>query len=419
MKCLIDKAIFVVTIVLASCGPKEGAESGLAGEELGGEQVAEDIEQDEAGAESDGLCLLGCDVPREVSFTFTAPIHLTPENCDVKSMRVLDNLGSLMVFFQGDCGSGDQAYVRQASYNGDQLGALQLLSDTCADHEWGIDYLEATRGIDNFMTVFSCLEEDTTYRTCTRMVGASGALGDEQIFESFLKDDYWSRKWLFPNMSYFIKWNPAASAYGLARKGRFQRFDSDGKQVGGSVLAASNRDGVSSLGVAGANWYIFSSGRSVQNNHTYCSKISPVGMKGCDEVQLNGSGIRLIGSKSVSSLNRYDDHILSTFNGETCTTSKSTSLGKQDDGVLVVFGAAQLTPEVAASLVQTKNDTLSVTYFSLTGTKEMLGSIAVENAKVVGSATIDKISDRIVIDYVVGGKGAMILSGEKISAMIE
>lgn len=233
---------------------------------------------------SNPVCLINCSIPDSAQYSFTEKAINFQENCNIKSIEMLDTGSHLLIFHQSDCGIGTQTYVTKSSYDLKAEAAINLTSD-CADSGNQVDSFKIVQGDASVLVMAACRGIGTTATVYGTMIDMNGSkkFSKQLIIISVSSGD---------RVEMGGKWNPTANAFGIifneSNHTNFQRFSLNLDMIGGTILIGPDLYNTKNALVSEKNgqWFVL---YHVPNAVTYCSRVSQLGVLGCNGVSTGGS----------------------------------------------------------------------------------------------------------------------------------
>ncbi len=408
------------TTLLGSCGMGEGS-AGTDKDSPGAPTGTEN--KDTAGS------TVADNAPDGSQFNFSSQFSVTPQGCSkVDQAQVFDNGAGLMIFVKATCTDRAHVYGFTASYEGKADKAPLLITGECNTGTVGVKSFASDKGSDGFVVVYVCAT--TTSASSARIVHVSSGLVAETPTVLEAEPAGLTK--------YRMAWNDAASAFGLARTGQFQRLGSDGALIGGPIsLKASSQ--INQLSVDGDKWLI--THRSAESYTDYYltrySSISASGILGCNAVDVGiknsrsadprstkfGAGILAGTSKLVHFAGRVNtgladflavdvDPVTCKETGDESQPVTLTSTIESGNGpAYQVLDGLLINANIGAILFNNTKSLLLLTY-PRAGTFQIYAEASIAGFTTLGSAESRIINDRLYVAFAKDGDGLVSYSSE-------
>ena len=353
-----------------------------------------------SNASKPSLCLDKCDTPEGLQFSFSTALPITPNECNVRKMKALDNSLGLTIVYLADCGEGNQLYMKVVSYDGTYQGSSQKISADCLAAYTVVADFDADLSTIGPLVAYRCSADSLKIAAYDQ----SGALTGKTTL---------SRDFTYhPDL--YVVWNATAGAFGLITYGSLLRFDPRGRPLGGSTgIANNNSNTIDYVMVQGGSWILMTKSYSSY----YCSKVSPLGLPQCNEhyatSQRNG---RPLGHLSLSS---YDSTFyLSSFDASTCTMSDSRVLGDTNESsIAAVYNVTALQDNINAVLFRSPSNTLLIGIYGGSPPGSLISVVAVADlSSTFASPKLQVIRNHLLVSYVNSGRGYVIASDQKVGS---
>lgn len=311
----------------------------------------------------------------------------------------------IRIITRAKCGSTEQLYLQRFNLAGAALGAVQHLSPACSGGSSSVVGSATAVGEDNFMLTYSCQRNSVSFDQYVVTVSPDGHVISELLYENHSSQ-----------YTYKLAWNATAGAFGLVRRGRFQRFDADGETIGGPVQISEHI--IDIIDIIDGDWIII---HSVHNTRAgRCTKVSATGNVLCNDKNL-GEVIAGIFNPNQIIRTNYSWNSTSTLrirrsevDWDTCSTiSSSSELAPRNNGPHnqgnYIYNTVDIDKDLAALLYKTK-DSLIVAAFRMQGNLEIVAESSVVGHKDLKGASMRIWNNELLVGAVSGGRAKIFVS---------
>ncbi len=373
------------------CGPHPSKNDGV---EVKKQEVTTSTmsQVDEKGAvDQNGVCLSSCNPPIETVFSFTKTFSITPAGCIASDAKIFDSGNGFTAFVSANCSSQTQLYSLSIGYDGGNPSNPTLLSTACSNISKELYKFTVEKGIDGFLGVAVCKTTSKTYSSYLLTFDTEGKPRSERFLQSI---DETKEK--IPE--YLIAWKENSRVFGLTRNKSFDRYDKDGRQIGGTTYIPE----VSySTGYIGLRSYddIWSLIEYSNYYGSYCHKVSGVGTLQCTGKSMGSDGIRYpLDKDSILSVKTNGEIGILDFNSSTCTASnKNVVETVLENSLSGIYGAMDLGASYSSLIYTSSTNVLNMAVFdqdSIVSTTPILDYASFKNAH------IQSVQNRIYVDVV-------------------
>lgn len=379
--------------LLFACGDESGSHGEFTGmtDDVGSVSKVRKIEtksQQTSSSASTGTggqaCLFDCKTEAIARLAFATPVELNDPSCTVKSFHMLPLVDGLAIVSRADCLEGEQIFYTRYNAEGLPTSHRQVASPSCYSYFSEVfDFAADTDGRDVVYAYACPFREGNTNRAKVFIAGLQGSSGLILWNRVLFVETY---SWSLPNFGLAMAYNAEGKAYGLLLRSNLYRISPQGQQLGGTVNTYISNTGLASLQTQAGNWFLLS--REYSTGPTMCSKINAQGILECDRKSLTASQPTLTSTgrmvwKSSSSGSFNTQFEISSFNRDTCSTSKGQVLGfdrlNTSDQILAVH---ELTSDTHFMLYQdTISGNLKLAVFTNKLTGNLLSIVSVAPVK--------------------------------------
>ncbi len=369
---------------------------------------------DEGSTDTGVACLTGnCNPHAGTEFNFSEVFSVTPSGCSsVSEVRFFDNGSEIISFVGANCGERRHVYAVRTSYSGEPIGTPTTLTSDCTGTTTGVSTFSVDKGSSGYLLAYECKTTASSYVTKVVPVSTSGTPGTASTYEtlsSSTSDRY-----------YTMIWNSTAGVYGLARNGKFQRFNETGFAVGGPVAIADTT--FWQLTVVNDSWFILQQADDGWWTQI-CSKISKVGNLQFNATKIDGRNILSANDYlSVDGFGRVvifdagsQEFSIADLDPDLCTISNRSKAYPLSSRISDVFNPKNVTSTTSSIIAKMQNKSLVMATYPGTETFSILGESSITGFNsVLNDATISIIDGKIYVGFDKDGNGYISYSNDPI-----